>query len=214
MNETPLEPPDHELISRMQRKEEDLEAAKRAFNIFYDRHATYVYQHLRYANEQLVGHGVDVEDLVQEAFGKVWLTACDRFSPSKANADSPTASTRAWLGKIVVNLIRDCLRRQDDVLPIDPSQENRDLFAAVESDDKVEAATALEQLVASTLSERDAAIVWFKINAYDPHTRKSEPDREELAHFCQRWDIKPEALRQVYLRALKTLQSAMATIPQ
>jgi len=215
VNKPPSELGDHELVSRIQRKEDDIEAAKRAFEVFFQRHVRYVYQSVRYANEQLVGFGVDAEDIVQEAFAKVWLTACHSYEPAKANAGMPsTASTRAWLGTIVSNLIRDRLRSPVRAVPVDPGPDNEDLFVTVDSEDKVEAAIALEQLVASTLSERDAEIVWFKINAYDPLTRKSEPDREALASFCQRWGIKPDTLRQVYLRALRTLEIALATIPQ
>ena len=215
MSETPSEPSDHELISRIRRKEEDMEAAKRAFQTFFDRHANYLYQSIRCANERLVGHAVDAEDIFQETFSKVWFKACQAFEKNRANSEtSSDASTKAWLGEIANNLIKDELRRSRNVLPIDPGSDNEDLFVAAKSNDKLRAASAIEKLVANALSERDAAIVWFKSNAYNPATGKSEPDREELADFCKQWEITPDTLRQVYVRALKTLAITMTPVPQ
>ena len=62
----------------------------------------------------------------------------------------------------------------------------------------------------SVLSERDAKVVWFKIQAYDPATGECEPDPAVVDAFCTENGIKPDHLRKIYSRARETLREALA----
>lgn len=129
MNESQTEPPDADLITAMGHQDDDIEAAKNAFRIFFNRHCDYLLHHLRRVNSRLTGRVLDVDDVVQEVFAKVWRRGHQTFRTAKRSEGiCPTASTRAWLTTIAMRVFLNMLRGPDRVDPIDP-QDNEDLFA-------------------------------------------------------------------------------------
>jgi hypothetical protein len=112
---------------------------------------------------------------------------------------------------IARNLVEDKLKSRKIVLPIDPRGENEALFADPESVETVERFLGIRQAVTMTLSERDAAIVWFKIGYYDPETGESHPPPDEQDAFCKEWSVTPAALRKAYDRALAALSEGCTT---
>ena len=212
MNDTQFEPPDEELLQRMRRKNENFPAAREAWSVFYLRHVQFLYCSVANADRILVGFAIGAEDIVEETFTKVWELAAEFSSPEGLDQESATLCCKAWLATIARNLVRDKLRsRKND--PIDPD-ENEALFTAPEAVEAVEQCLGLYQLVTRTLSERDAAIVWFKIGYYDPETGKSQPYRDAQDAFCKEWGITPDALRKAYERSLNVLREANTTIPR
>jgi DNA-directed RNA polymerase specialized sigma24 family protein len=209
MNEAQAEPPDEELIRKIRDKEADPGAAEEAFTAFYERHVQFLYRCVASAERRLVGFGLGAEDIVIETFEKVWRRAAHSFSqPAGLSPEGASLRARQWLASIACNLVKDRLRSRKHLLPIDPG-ENEELFA--EGTDCAFAAGHLQliELVASALSPRDAAIVWFKVEHYDPETRQSQPPTEDLETFCQQWALSPAALRKAYERALATLRLAL-----
>jgi DNA-directed RNA polymerase specialized sigma24 family protein len=213
MSEAQAEPPDEELIRKIRDKERDFSAAGRAFTVFYVRHAQFVYCCVRRADKQLVGYGLGAEDIVEETFSKVWECGANSFSmPSSLAPKAARLRTRQWLVAIACNLVRNKLRSAKHVLPVDPC-ENDDLFVFDHPARSVTSHVQLMQLVASCLSERDAAIVWFKSGYYNRETGQSQPPLEELKAFCREWHIELAALRKAYERAIVTLRDALSRSP-
>lgn len=213
MYDTQSEPPDEELLQRMRRKNEDCAAAREAWGVFYLRHVQFLYCCVANADRILVGFAIGTEDIVEQTFTKVWESAADSFClPEGLDRGAATLCCKAWLATIARNLVRDKLRsRKND--PIDPD-ENVALFAALEADEAVVQCLGIHQLVTRTLSERDAAIVWFKIRYYDPETKKSQPPHDAHDAFCKEWSITPGTLRKAYERSLTALSEAYTTIPR
>jgi DNA-directed RNA polymerase specialized sigma24 family protein len=211
MNDTRSEPPDEELLQHMRRKQEDFPAAREAWGVFYVRHVQFLYRCIANADRVLVGFGIGAEDIVEETFTKVWESGADSFSvPQELDPEEATLCCKGWLAKIARNLIRDKLRSRKPDL-VDPD-ENEELFTAPET--AVEQFLGIHQLVTRTLSERDAAIVWFKIGYYNPDTGKSQPPRDVHDAFCKERGITPDVLRKAYDRALKLLGEAYTTTPR
>lgn len=210
MNEAQAEPPDEELIRKIRDKEDDFRSAEEAFTIFYERHVQFLYRCVVNAERRLVGFGIGAEDIVIETFEKLWRGATTSFSQAPGlSPDDASLRAKKWLTSIACNLIKDKLRSRKHVLPFDPG-ENEELFAEGVNCDSALAHLQLVELVTSTLSERDAAVVWFKIRHYDPDTRQSQPPAEDLGAFCLKWQLSPAALRKAYGRAIAALRSALS----
>lgn len=210
MSEPPLEPPDDELIRSIRRKD-NLEVAKSAFTTFYSRHIQFLFRCVRHADQRLVGYGLGADDVVEETFAIVWQSAAESFClPSGLSSESATRVTRHWLATISCNLVKDKLKSRSHQLPLDMTGENEGLFATEEPAVLATQHVRVMDAVAATLSERDAAIVWFKIRYYNPETRQSQPPSPELDAFCREWEISPAALRKAYDRALTTLSQTLS----
>jgi DNA-directed RNA polymerase specialized sigma24 family protein len=209
VNDTQTEPPDEELIQRIRRKKEDEASAADAFTVFYRRHIQFLYRCVANADRLLVGFALGAEDIVEETFTKVWESGADSFtSPEGLDPDGASLWCKAWLSRIASNLVKDKLKSRRNVLPIDPGAENEALFVEPERVETVDRCVGIRQVVTMTLSERDAAIVWFKIRFYDPETGKSQPPPNAQDAFCKEWDITPTALRKAYDRALSAISEA------
>lgn len=209
MSEPPLEPPDAELI-RSIRYKDDISAAKSAFTTFYSRHVQFLFRCVQYADRQLVGYGLGADDIVEETFAIVWQGATESFCPPSGLSPEVTARViRRWLATIARNLVKDKLRSRNHQLPLDMTADHESLFATAVS---ASATPHLQLLnaVAALLTERDAAIVWFKIRYYDPETRQSEPPPQVLDAFCTERELSPVALRKAYGRALTKLSQAFS----
>lgn len=213
MNDTRSEPSDEELLQRMRRKSEDFSSARDAWGLFFKRHVQFLYRCVLSADRVLAGCGIGTDDIVEETLSKLWKSGSHSFHvPEELDPDEATLRCRAWLVKIAHNLIRDKLRSRKLEL-VDPD-ENEEIFAAAEAVGPVEQSLEIYQRVTRTLSERDAAIVWFKIQHYNPDTGQSQPPREVLDAFCKEWGITPNVLRKAYGRALKHLGQAYTITPR
>lgn len=210
MSEPPLEPPDDELIRNIQHKD-DLSAAKSAFTTFYSRHIQYLFRCVRHADQQLVGYGLGADDIVEETFAIVWQGAAESFCPPSGLSPKDAARvTRKWLATIACNLVKDKLKSRSHQLPLDMTGESEGLFATAEPAAPATPHLRVMDAVAGILSERDTAIVWFKIRYYNPETHQSQPPSDVLDAFCSEWEISPAALRKAYDRALTTLSPALS----
>ncbi len=194
MNDIP-EPPDEELLERMRRKQEDFPAAREAWGVFYERHVQFLYRCVSSADRVLAGRGIGDDDVVEATFTKVWESAADSFRiPDGLAPEQSVLCCQAWLATIARNLVRDKLRARKSEL-VDPD-ENEELFPQPET--PVEQCLGMYDLVTRTLSERDAAIVWFKIRYYNPDTRQSQPPRDVHDAFCKERGITPDVLLRAF----------------
>lgn len=217
-----IDPKDDELILRIRQKSDDPKLADEAFVILYERHHQLLYKTLESLDYRLVGFGLDAADIVEETFKKVWDGATSSFnSGSYDKPDSRFVHVQFWLQSIAKNLVKEVLRKPNSMLPIDPSGGNELLFGSFFEDFDIEAQESgkdpcewLHQLVANTLSEKERAIVWFKVAFYDPVTGKSEPPKDELEDFFRDWKMKQPAFRKAYSRALEKLANAASSSPK
>jgi RNA polymerase sigma-70 factor, ECF subfamily len=123
------EPGDEDLMARIVRRD------GAAFAMLVARHVP----RLLALAQSVLGSRTDADDIVQEAFLRVWAQAA-RFDPARA-------ALTTWLHRIVVNLCLDRLRKprpaplDDDALAVvDPSDSAFDRFAAQERADLLRAA--------------------------------------------------------------------------
>ena len=214
VNESQPEPPDDALVAAMGRQEEDLEAAKAAFRVFFDRHCDNLLKRLQRVNYQFDGFAIDIEDVVQDVFKKVWDSGHVSYDAARrTNGANAQTSTGAWLTQIAFRVVQNHIRNtKKSITPVDPGPDNEDLFAEPWAADQVMNMVALHQFVESTLSKEDADIVWFKMFYYDPETGKSTPDPEALRQFCEEYRFTDEAFRQRYSRAIKALKQVATTV--
>ena len=119
---------DAELMARIAAGE------RAAFRVLMARHLPFVHR----LAIRVVGNAADAEDVVQEAFLRVWRRA-DRFQPT-------AAPFSAWLNRVVVNLCLDRLRKPTP-LPLeaapelgDPAPDGFALLAAADQGKMVSAA--------------------------------------------------------------------------
>src|ERR1044072_1201736 len=109
-------PPDHDLMARAAQGDE------RAFRMLAQRHAAGAHRGAR----RIVGSEALAEDIVQDAFLRVWINA-PRWRPD--------AAFRTWLYRIVVNLCLNAKRRPAE-LPLaaagDPPDPSRDAATELE----------------------------------------------------------------------------------
>jgi DNA-directed RNA polymerase specialized sigma24 family protein len=228
MNEDDPEIPDEELIRRIRQKKTSPDMAKNAFSIFYRRYVQFVLKNVRFADSMLVGYAIGHEDIVEAVFSRIWDGGAPSFGGLKTgDRETEFRRTCLWLTTIAKNLIKDRLKSPKRIHPVDPFGDGENLFK-IEADEKeidkklddqpiaeqVETQTkhrALRVAVAELLNDRDQAIVWFKIQHYDKVTGKSEPPQEELAAFCEKWKIKPPALRKAYERALEKIEPSLSS---
>lgn len=211
-----IDPKDDELMLRIKRRNADPALADEAFETLYERHHQLLFKSIENANHKLVGFGIDAADIVIETFDKVWNGAADTFNPG--NYDKPDGRfvhVQFWLQTIAKNLLKATLRKPGNLLPIDPIGDSESLFGSILEEFDTDADESgndsyewLHRLVASSLKEREQAIIWFKIASYDRETGKSEPPADELEGFCREWKIKPLAFRKAYSRALEKLANA------
>lgn len=212
MNESITEPPDHELLRRIRNRDADSNTAERAFNLFFARHREYVFDQIGYAKRKLNAKGIDEADFCIGVFRKVWDSGSRTYSVDRANGTvEERLSVRAWLGTIAKNLLREELRDRHKVCEPGREFERRTEDAADDAAVRQGInAVELVQTVGAVLSERDAKVVWFKIEAYDPATGNAEPDSDAVLTFCNENEITPGYLRKIYSRSIKSLQSAMS----
>lgn len=210
MNESAAEPPDHLLLQQMGERERSPAIAGRAFEIFYDRHKDHVYDQACYIKRKFRMKQLDEADFVCQVFRKVWQSACKTYSREKSNDEvEERLSVRAWLGRMMKNLLLDEIgarakvQTHDDGVELTTSSDFLDEFTTQDPSELI-------HVVNTVLSERDAKVVWFKIEAYDPATGQCEPDPSAVEAFCFENSITPEYLRKIYSRAIATLREAMA----
>src|SRR5689334_849212 len=132
-------PADHDLMARAAAGD------GRAFQALVQRHAGRAHGLAR----RILGSDASAEDIVQEAFLRVWINA-PRWRPD--------AAFRTWLYRIVVNLCLNAKRRAPD-LPLDAGERVAD--PAPGADEQLKLRERDRQLAAaiSALPERQRAAI-------------------------------------------------------
>jgi RNA polymerase sigma factor (sigma-70 family) len=183
--------------------------ASRAEAAFYSRHVRYLYGVLqRDAHKLLEVAGVGPEDLVQETFHRAFERAHTFDAGDAVDVERLRRRTRAWLGRIALNLLADYLRsvREVSATPylerlscedIDqPSLPSRDLDSIC---------SALGRL---SEREQDVLRVSALYQRAGDHQRLPNAVSAELA---ARWGTTNENIRAIRSRAMKKLKELVTT---
>jgi RNA polymerase sigma factor (sigma-70 family) len=191
----------------------DRASQSRAQAAFYARHVRYLYGVLqRDAHKLLQVAGTGPEDLVQETFHRAFERAHTFDAGDITDVERLRRRTRAWLGRIALNLLADHLRSVREVsatpylerLSCDdiehPSPPSRELDSICE---------ALGRL---SEREQDVLRVTALYQRAGEHQRLPNAVAAELA---ARWGTSNENIRAIRSRALKKLKELlMAHTPE
>ncbi len=195
---------DAQLLAVIAQRTTDPSARSRAQAVFYSRHVRYLYGVLqRDAYKLLRVAGVGPEDLVQETFHRAFERARTFEAGDITDAEHLRRRTRAWLGRIALNLLADYLRNVREVSatpylerlscdeierPAPPSHELSSICDALDR-----------------LSEREQDVlrVTALYQRAGDHQRLPNAVSAELA---ARWGTTNENIRAIRSRALKKLK--------
>lgn len=164
------------------------EGDARAFQALVERHSDPAFR----LAQRIVGTRAEAEDLVQEAFIRLW-TKAPGWSPGKARVST-------WLWRVVMNLCLDSKRRpaarqwEEGFDPPDPAP---DALSGIE---QAERAGRLNRAVAA-LPERQRAALGLVYGAGASNAQAAET-----------LGISVGALEQLLIRAKRSLRNALGTI--
>ena len=195
---------DPELLALIADRDADPSARNRAQAAFYSCHVRYLYGVLaRDAHKLLRVAGVGPEDLVQETFHRAFERAHTFSAGDATEPEQLRRRTRAWLGRIALNLLADYLRSVREVSAT-PYLEQ---LSCDEIDRAAPPSRELSSICAALdrLSEREQDVlrVTALYQRAGDHQRLPNAVSAELA---ARWGTTNENIRAIRSRALKKLK--------
>jgi RNA polymerase sigma factor (sigma-70 family) len=203
---------DAELLARIADASTDPNVRSHAQAAFYSAHVRYLYGALqRDAYKLLRVAGVGPEDLVQETFHRAFERARTFDAGDTSDADQLRRRTRAWLGRIALNLLADYLRKTREVsaTPYLERLSCDDIDReATPSRDLSSICEALDRL---SEREQDVLRVTALYQRAGEHQRLPNAVSAELA---ARWGTTNENIRAIRSRALKKLKELVTQRPQ
>ena len=198
------------LLGLIDRKNEDPDSAADAWVELHSRHVRFVYGCVRDAGS-LVGRGLDIEDIVEQTFQRVYLTAAETFRPGEY-ADDAAARRHVlgWLAAIARNEFFKAIEsRGSEYLAVyEPDPEALSDSDSERAQQVGEPQKQLRQVAETVLSPDELEIVWLKMQYFDVDTGDSRLPSDELEKICTRQGITKAAFRKRYDRALDKIQEA------
>ncbi len=198
-----------ELLELVADRERSPDRARRAQAEFYSRHVRFLYGALRRHRADLLemaGH--TAEDLAQETFQRAFEYA-HTFDRGDANdADRLRRRSRAWLGRIAHNLLKDSLARPREIVAPTHVESASTEGIAEPSSGSPQLAALIEGLATLSDREQDVLRVTALYQRAGAHQRLPNEVSRELA---SRWGTSNENVRAIRSRAMKKLKEFMAT---
>ncbi len=201
---------DFELIRCMADKDANPALAREAWAIFYVRHRAYMLRVAALAHGDLLGTD-RVRDAVQDGFLKCYKGAGNFDRADCCEPPVQQRKVRAWLGRIIENLIRDFFRGQPQVAFVD-SEDLDDLTpgSLAEADQPEVPADKRLQLLEnglSLLSEEEqtvlrATMLWWRAGA-----RQQRMPSSAMSHLTTQLGTTADNVRQIRSRAMKKLRN-------
>ncbi|REJ88254.1 MAG: sigma-70 family RNA polymerase sigma factor [Planctomycetota bacterium] len=208
---------DDELVGLIAEKKEDPDAAADAWVELRTRHVDFIYHGVLGARN-LVGHGIDIEDIVERTFQEVYLKAAETFRPGTyADSDDARRHVAGWLGAIAKNELVEAITSRGNkyVAVFDPeTTPESESDMAEPAEPAGGQANHLAEVAKSVLSSDDLEIVWLKMQYYDADTGKSQIPSEQLDAICAQQGISKDVFRQRYKRALATIEQTFTEVKQ
>ena len=206
---------DAELLAFVAMADDDQQGAENAFREFYNRHCKWLYRTIQINAPvyRLLGGEEGIVDVVQETFSKVFQHAGTYNDDGLTDTDRVQRRSRAWLGRIAMNIISDMIRRpisvnSQDCLPL----EGQRIPAAPDdlSPAEIKAAERIREAL-TQLSERDQDILWTAANYYQPGKRFQRLPAGVAKALASKWNTTPENIRQRRKRIIDKLEVTFAT---
>lgn len=195
---------DEDLLVFMTMREDDLTVANAAFAEFYQRHVSYIFRTCRRVTKGILDEA-GAWDLVQETF----LRANDRAATF--NADGITDPerlknrTRAWLGRIAVNIFRDVLRGRVGVREI--SLDDHEIATEPQplSPSSPSANRQLLDEAIESLSEKEQRVLRITFQYYQPGKKYQRLPNDVAEDLAKELGTTSNNVRQMRRRALRKI---------
>jgi len=199
---------DFELVRRMADQTRDFAAAREAWGYLYIRHHRFLMR-LSMANHGYLLGREGVKDLMQEAFMKAFDRAATFNHTEICDGPSQEKKLRAWLLRIVANLVNDRYRGQPEASFTDELDESSLVADPPEAEDAESPDSVRFDLLKSgfrSLSDVEQTVLrgtmfWWR--ADQPHQRMPHA---ALSQLCEQTGKSAANIRQIRLRAVKKLQ--------
>jgi RNA polymerase sigma factor (sigma-70 family) len=195
---------DADLLGLMALAEQRPACARAAWEVFYRRHADYLYRVSLRAYADLVGGEAGVVDLVAEAFRAAFVGA-QKFDPGGITDPRRLGlRARAWLGWIVRRMVQDILRGRGRLPARNLAPEYwQQVPGPSRPDPTPSAKEAAVREAIEQLSEREQLVLRTTIQWYRADKTHQRLPNEVAADLARTLATTPENLRQIRRRAMK-----------
>ena len=192
---------DEDLLIYMSMRADDPAVARAAWAEFFRRHAKYLYRRCRRFTKNVLDEA-GTNDLVQETLIRAYDRAGTFNGAGIKDTQRLERRTRAWLGRIALNIFRDILRDREGRREV-PLDEND---PAPEPEPRQTSLTsARRQLIdeaIDSLSEREQIVLRTVFQYFEPGKNLPRPVIEDLANSLK---TTSDNLRQIKSRALRKI---------
>jgi RNA polymerase sigma factor (sigma-70 family) len=209
----PMEPPgadthDFELVRRMAEAARDFALAREAWGHLYIRHHHFLMR-LSMANHGYLLGREGVKDLVQEAFMKAFDRAATFNHTEVCDGPSQQKKLRAWLVRIVANLVNDRYRGEPEADFTDELDETS-LVAqppeVQETDSPDSLRLGLLKSGLRSLSDIEQTVLRGTMFWWRPDQQHQRMPHAALSQLCEQTGKSAANIRQIRSRAIKKLQ--------
>jgi RNA polymerase sigma factor (sigma-70 family) len=205
---------DADLMVYMTMAGEAPETARAAWEVFYRRHAEYLYAVSMRAYWELLGGEAGVCDLVADTFKRAYENA-ERFdADGVVDPERLRLRVRAWLGRIAQRLVQDRLRQHyrapTRFLAPDEWQQMAEPAARACAD-----SVQLERVRRAilSLSKREQMVVRVTLQWYQPDKAHQRLPNEVAAELAATLGTTPENIRQIRKRAMGKIEAHLRRDP-
>ena len=199
---------DFELVRRMAEQSSDFPLAREAWGHLYIRHHRFLMR-LSMANHGYLLAREGVKDLVQEAFMKAFDRA-DTFNHAEVcDRPSQEKKLRAWLARIVANLVHDRYRGQPEANFTDELDDSSVVAEAPEAQDTPSPDSLRLELLKTgfgSLSDIEQTVLRGTMFWWRPDQQHQRMPHAALSQLCEQTGKSAANIRQIRLRAIKKLQ--------
>ncbi|MDY7011939.1 MAG: sigma-70 family RNA polymerase sigma factor [Planctomycetota bacterium] len=197
---------DADLLVYMAMADDDPACARAAWEVFYRRHAEYLYRVCLRAYGGILGGEAGVADVVAEAFRAAYENA-HMFEPAGiADADRLRLRARAWLGWIARRIVQDILRGRGRLPTRELEPDRWQQVPAIErAGGGPSAKEGLVRQAVESLSEREQLVIRTTFQWYRPEKQHQRLPNDIAADLAETLGTTPENLRQIRSRAMKKI---------
>jgi RNA polymerase sigma factor (sigma-70 family) len=201
---------DFELIRRMAERDANPTLARQAWAVFYVRHRGCMLRVTGVAHTDLIGPD-RVRDAVQDGFVKSFAGAKNFDRTECCEPIVQQRKVRAWLGRIIENVIRDSFRGQPQVTFVD-SEDLEDLGGSVpDAIDQIgvpenERLRLLESGL-SLLSDEEQAVLRATMFWWRSGVRQQRMPNSAMQRLAVQLGTTSDNVRQIRSRAMKKLKN-------
>ncbi|MGI8835653.1 MAG: RNA polymerase sigma factor [Pyrinomonadaceae bacterium] len=196
---------DEDLLVYMTMRDDDSSIANAAWAEFYQRHLQYLYRCCCRLSRGILDEA-GARDLVQDTFIRAFNKAATFNGDRIIDPDRLKRRTRAWLGRIALNIFRDMLRGRDGTREV-PLDDN-DIGAEpelVQSSPSTSANRLLLDEAIDSLSEREQIVLRTTFQYYQPGKQNQHLPHDVVEDLAKSLETTSDNVRQIRSRALRKI---------